>query len=99
GGPLPVREVLLRAIDICEALAHAHGHGIVHGDVKPGNVILSESSATLVDFGLARRPADSRPILGTLPYMSPEQIEGAAIDGRADIWSFAVVLYEMLSGR
>jgi len=98
-GPLPVHEALLRAIDICDALAHAHAHGIVHGDVKPGNVILTGTGATLVDFGLAKRPTDSRPVLGTLPYMSPEQIAGAAIDARADVWAFAVVLYEMLSGR
>src|SRR5262249_10859685 len=98
-GPLPCREALQRATEIADALSHAHRHGVVHGDLKPGNVIVTDSGAALVDFGLAKRPSDSRPMIGTLPYMSPEQITGAGVDPRADIWAFGALLYEMLSGR
>ncbi len=118
-GPLSIEVALLRAIEIGEALAHAHRHGVAHGDLKPGNIIVTESGATLVDFGLAKHrpvnqagasgilasstaggpPTGSRTILGTLPYMAPEQFDGRDADARTDIWAFGAVLYEMLSGR
>jgi eukaryotic-like serine/threonine-protein kinase len=102
-GPLPVGEAVAVATQLADALAAAHAVGIVHRDVKPGNVILTQSGGVkLVDFGVAKLPAARAAaslMAGTPPYMSPEQFRGEEVDGRADIWSLGVVLYEVLSGR
>ena len=113
-GPLPLALALRVAIQIADALDHAHRHGVVHRDLKPANVILTRDSVKLLDFGLAtlterdeERPVDATRseltevgvITGTVPYMAPEQIEGREVDGRTDIFAFGVVLFEMLSGR
>jgi dienelactone hydrolase/predicted Ser/Thr protein kinase len=112
-GPLPVSEALPIAIQIADALAEAHRSGILHRDVKSGNVMLtSRGQVKVLDFGLAKRlepghaPGGSRPeltregtTLGTLSYMSPEQLLGKDVDQRSDLFSFGVVLYEMLTGR
>lgn len=113
-GPLPLREALQIAIQIAEALEAAHEKGIVHRDLKPGNVkIKAGSTVKVLDFGLARfgRPttdgsatftADATQqgkIVGTAPYMSPEQTRGIVVDKRADIWAFGCVVYEMLTGH
>jgi eukaryotic-like serine/threonine-protein kinase len=112
---LRVDEALAIAIDIAEALAAAHAAGVVHGDVKPANIMLTRSGAKLLDFGLARLrpspltaasahlaagdPATQRTgLLGTLPYMAPELLRGAASDARTDLFAFGAVLYEMLTG-
>jgi hypothetical protein len=105
-GPLPVEEALRVAGEILEGLAVLHGLGIVHRDVKPGNVLLAaDGSVRLADFGLARRfeVAETRAtsmdaVVGTIDYLSPEQALGRELDGRSDLYSFGVTLFEMLTG-
>ena len=87
--------------DVADALAYAHERGIVHGDVKPRNILISrEGRAYLCDFGVART-SEETPLLkmGTPAYVSPEQLRGRAVDHRADVYSLGVTLYEVLTGQ
>ena len=113
-GPLPLKEALEKATEIAEALEAAHQQKIVHRDLKPSNIMLTlDGHVKVMDFGLAKRvtPAEGgqeeeittaltrdSALLGTVPYMSVEQVRGQAVDTRSDIFSFGVVLYEMLTG-
>lgn len=103
-GPLPVDEALDIATQIAEGLARAHAQGVVHRDVKPGNVILAEDGVRLLDFGLATF-ADALQLtvagstLGTAAYMSPEQVRGEVTDARTDVWAAGIILYQMLTGH
>jgi eukaryotic-like serine/threonine-protein kinase len=108
-GALSDRDVLEIGVVLCEALAHAHARGVVHRDVKPGNVIVPEApedggaAAKLTDFGIARVVGDDAltrtgDVLGTLAYMAPEQAEGRSVSAHSDLYSLGLVLYEALAG-
>lgn len=97
-------EALRLIIQLADALGHAHRHGIVHRDVKPGNILIDqEGRSRLVDFGIARISASTitqaNAIMGTPFYMSPEQIMGKPVDGRADIFAAGAILYELLASE
>jgi serine/threonine protein kinase len=102
---LPVKKILDIAIQVCDGLAAAHEKGIVHRDIKSENIMLkSKGQVKIMDFGLAQVKGATKltkegSTLGTAAYMSPEQARGEEVDHRTDIFSFGVVLYEMLSGR
>ena len=104
-GPLTIAEAVTIAMQIAHGLQKAHEHGIVHRDIKPANVMVTNDGvAKLIDFGLAKlsgRTAMTKAgsFMGTVGYMSPEQIQGSEVDRRTDIFSLGVLLYEMLSGR
>lgn len=104
GRILELQEIVEVAAAVAATLDHAHARGVVHRDVKPGNVLLSESGATkVVDFGIAHEATSTLTgtgiRIGTPAYMSPEQVRGAQVTGAADQFGLAVLLYRMLTGR
>jgi predicted Ser/Thr protein kinase len=110
-GPMPIDKAVEYAGQILEALDAAHRKGITHRDLKPANILLTKQGIKLLDFGLAKQTAPAQEtdvtkaltsqgqILGTLHYMSPEQLQGKETDARCDLFAFGCVLYEMLTGK
>src|SRR5438876_8538884 len=112
-GPLPLQQAIEYAGQILDALDAAHRKGIIHRDLKPANILVTKQGVKLLDFGLAKQRApltdaeatltaaltSKGQILGTLQYMSPEQLHGQEADPRSDLFSFGCVLYEMLTGK
>ena len=104
-GALPMAESIEIALQLCDALGYAHAHGVVHRDVKPDNVhVLSGGGVKLTDFGIAAIAAEPSitaqgQVFGTPSYMSPEQVASNIVDHRSDIFSFGVLLYEVITGR
>src|SRR5437773_2700367 len=103
--PLAPERATRIAQDVADALAFAHDAGIVHRDVKPGNIMLSPGGdVKVMDFGIARATSSesltqTATVLGTATYFSPEQAQGEGVDARSDVYSLGIVLYEMLTGR
>lgn len=114
-GPLPTQEVLRYSIEIADALDTAHRQGLIHRDLKPGNIMLTNAGSKLLDFGLVKltstassvpsrvtkslSPSPEGMLLGTMQYMSPEQIECKDVVAQSDIFSLGLVLYEMATGH
>ena len=110
-GPLPLEKAVECASQILDALGAAHKNGITHRDLKPANILITKSGIKLLDFGLAKQTGPLKEtdatkaltvqgeILGTLQYMSPEQLQGKEVDARSDLFSFGCVLYELFTGK
>jgi class 3 adenylate cyclase len=103
-GPLAVSDAIEVATQVAHGLAHAHERGLVHRDIKPANLIITaEGVVKILDFGIVKHKnlslTGTGATLGTLRYMSPEQLRGEPVDARTDVWSLGVVCYEMVTGR
>ncbi len=101
-GRLPVREIVRIVLDVADAVDHAHRQGVIHRDIKPANILLDENGSVFItDFGIAStvENAPGKEVYGTLPYMSPEQLNGSSCDARSDVYSLGGVLHELLTGE
>jgi eukaryotic-like serine/threonine-protein kinase len=106
-GPLPLNDAMRTAHEVASALGYAHARGVIHRDIKPGNILLESGHAVVADFGIASalsvaggaKLTRTGTIVGSPAYMSPEQASGEEIDGRSDLYSLGCVVYEMLTGQ
>ena len=103
-GPLALAEALSVATQVADGLARAHAAGVVHRDIKPGNIIVTEDAVKIVDFGLATlagsvQLTQAGSPMGTVGYMAPEQLRGLGATPQSDVWAVGVILYEMLAGH
>ena len=104
-GPIPQSDIIKYIQQVLAALSYAHGRGVVHRDIKPANIMVtSQGTVKLMDFGIAKSRTEqdlTRPgtTMGSLYYMSPEQVRGGTVDARSDIYSVGVMMYELLAGR
>ncbi len=107
-GTLPLPRIVDICVQVSAGLGHAHARGIIHRDVKPSNIVLVRTEddeggtievAKVCDFGIAAAGGDTRDLLGTPAYMSPEQCEGSGVDGRSDVYALGVILYELSTGQ
>ena len=103
-GIVPIEQVLDLSRQICSALDYAHSHKIIHRDIKPANIMIEpDGRVKIMDFGIAKSEGaqltTAGQVVGTPNYMSPEQVKGRPLDGRSDLWSFGVILYEMVTGE
>ena len=103
-GPLSIERTVLHGAEIADALAAAHARGVVHRDMKPGNIMLTKAGVKVLDFGLAKCSQDenltgSNVVMGTPAYMAPEQREGQVCDARTDIYALGLMLHEMATGK
>jgi len=100
---LPPEQVIQISREVCKALDYAHANGIIHRDIKPANIMITPNGTVkIMDFGIAKAGGgmtSTGQVLGTPNYMSPEQVKGKLLDGRSDLFSFGVVLYEMITGE
>ena len=102
-GPIDIGRSVLLVRQLCETLQVAHQQGVYHRDIKPGNIIVGDEELKLIDFGVAKfadlKLTATGQAIGSPNYMSPEQWQGKAVDGRTDLWSLGVIWYQMLTGQ
>jgi serine/threonine protein kinase len=96
--PLPRSRALAIVARACDAAAHLHAHGWIHGDINPGNLVVDEESLVLVDLGIARHAGEAGIVRGTHAYMAPEQVRGEAWTPATDVFALGVVLWELIAG-
>ena len=99
GRPMPASELVFLGLQLCSAVRYLHGHGVLHLDLKPANIVSEEGIVKLIDLSVARPPGRARPGVGTRQYLAPEQARGGVLGEQADVWGIGAVLYAAATGR